>query len=381
MNNVSLLKTFEQLPDPRIERTKKYPLNEIILLIVSAAISGCTGWQSIKYFGEEKLHWLRKFLPFKQGIPADDTIARIVRRLCPQTFNKCFFEWTNNICTQVDEDIIPIDGKTVRGSHDNDRTITPIHVVSAWSDSNSVVLGQEKVDEKSNEITAIPRLLEMLDIKGCIITIDSMGCQKDIAAQILAKKGDYILGLKGNQGNLHDDVDVFFTTALHTEFMDIEHDYHKETDSGHGRIEERECWVIRPSDYKRCFSTIEQWKQLESIIMVKATRHTKAKKTTETRYYISSCVPDSKFLLGAIRKHWGVESMHWMLDVTFGEDQSRIRKGDSAENISILRKIALNAMKKFTSVKTSVAGKIQKAILSDTFREEVLRKVMVISAN
>lgn len=381
MDNVSLLKTFEQLPDPRIERTKKYPLNEIILLIVSASISGCTGWQAIKYFGEEKLTWLRKFLPFEQGIPADDTIARIVRRLCPQTFNKCFFEWTNNICSKVDKDIIPIDGKTSRGSHDNDRTKTPIHVVSAWSDSNNVVLGQEKVDEKSNEITAIPKLLEVLDINGCIVTIDSMGCQKDIAEQVVEKRGDYILGLKGNQGNLHEDVNVFFTAALHTEFMDIEHDYHKETDSGHGRIEERECWVVRPNDYKRCFSTISQWKKLESIIMVRATRHTKSKMTTEIRYYISSCVPDAKFLSKAIRKHWGVESMHWILDVTFGEDRSRIRKGDSAENIAVLRKIALNAMKKFTDIKASVASKIQKAMLSDTFREEVLRKVMGISAN
>jgi len=269
----------------------------------------------------------------------------------------------------------------VRGSHDNDRTIAPIHVVSAWSDSNNVVLGQEKVSEKSNEITAIPKLLEILDINGCIITIDSMGCQKDIASQIVEKKGDYILGLKGNQGNLHEDVDVFFTTALHTDFMDIEHDYHKESDSGHGRIEERECWVVRPNDYKRCFSTLSQWKKLESIIMIRATRHTKSKTTTETRHYISSCVPDAKFLSKAIRKHWGVESMHWILDVTFCEDRSRIRKGDSAENIAVLRKIALNAMKKFTDIKASVASKIQKAILSDTFREEVLRKVMGIAAN
>lgn len=381
MSEVSLLKSFEELEDPRIERTKKYPLNEIILLIVSAAISGCTGWKSIKVFGDEKLNWLRKYLPYENGIPVDDTIARIVRRLCPTTFKTCFYNWTQNISTKVNKDIIPVDGKRVRGSYDNESEQSAIHMVSAWSDSNSVVLGQEKVSDKSNEITAIPKLLDMLDVENCIVSIDSMGCQKSIAEQIIKQKGDYVLGLKGNQGNLHDDVSYFFETAYQSDFINIEHDYACDIDSGHGRIEKRECWTVCPRSYKKCFKNFNDWKKLESIVMIKSTRTTKSKNSTETRFYISSCSADASYLNKVIRKHWGVESMHWILDVTFREDESRIRKGDAPENISMLRHLALNAMKKFTGIKDSIAGKVQRALLSDDFRSNVLKEVMNISVN
>lgn len=381
MNQVSLLQTFEQLDDPRIERTRKYPLNEIILLIISSAISGCTGWKSIKDFGDEKLDWLQRFLPYKNGIPADDTIARIVRRLCPNTFKTCFYEWTQGITEKVNQDIIPIDGKTVRGSHDNNREQSPIHMVSAWSDSNCMVLGQEKVAEKSNENTAIPKLLELLDIENCIVSIDSMGCQKAIVEKIIQKKGDYILGLKGNQGKLYEDVKQFFEMSFDTDFQGVNHDYSIDVDKGHGRLEQRECWVVCPKEYKKCFRTLKDWKKIEAVVMVKSTRIVKSKTTVEFRYYITSCSADAKYLSQAIRKHWGVESMHWILDITFREDQSRIRKGDGPENIAMLRHLTLNTMKKYSGIKDSIASKIRRAMFSDKVREDILKKVMNISPN
>ena len=381
MQNASLLNIFEQITDPRVERTKKYPLNEIILLIITAAISGCTGWKSIKDFGDEKVEWLRKFLPYEQGIPADDTIARVVRRLCPKMFKQCFYEWTQAIAKKVNSGIIPIDGKTVRGSHDNDRSQSPIHMVSAWSDHNRLVLGQEKVAEKSNEITAIPKLLELLDIENCIVTIDSMGCQKAIAEKVIEKKGDYIFGLKGNQGSLHEDVKAFFECAIETDFQGVKHDYSSDIDAAHGRIETRECWAVRVNEYKKSFRTLKDWRKIETIVMVRSTREIKSKTTTEIRYYITSCSADANFLNKAIRAHWGIESVHWVLDITFREDESRIRKGDGPENIAMLRHLALNAMKKFTGIKDSVASKIRRAMFSDQIREDVLKQVMNISPN
>jgi len=290
-------------------------------------------------------------------------------------------EWTKSISKHVQGDIIPIDGKTVRGSHDNGREQSPIHMVSAWSDSNSMILGQEKVSSKSNEITAIPNLLALLDIKDCVVTIDAMGTQKEIAQQICIQGGDYILALKGNQGNLLEDTEIFFQDAINSEFWDIEHDYDKDVDYGHGRIEIRECWAFRPKSYKKNFRTLDEWKNLETIVMVKATRETKNSTTTELRYYISSCACDAQYLNNAIRKHWGIESMHWILDVTFREDQSRIRKGDAPENMAILRHLALNILKQYTEIKDSIPGKIQRAALSDNFREDVLSKILKISVN
>jgi predicted transposase YbfD/YdcC len=381
MEDVSLMKNFESLVDPRVERTKKYPLEEILLLIISAAISGCAGWKSIKDFGELKLEWLKKFFPYDNGIPADDTIARIVRRLCPKSFKACFLQWTNSICNKTAGDIISIDGKTVRGSHDNNRTLSPIHMVSAWSDANSIVLGQEKVTTKSNEITAIPSLLEMLDIKGCIITIDAMGCQKSITDKICNQGADYLLSLKGNQGNLHEDVKEFFKDAINSDFSFIDSTYDKDIDYGHGRIETRECWAVNINQYKKNFRNIIDWKNLETIIMIKSTRELKTKKTTETRFYISSCPCDAKHLNNVVRKHWSIESMHWILDVTFREDESRIRKGDGPENMAILRHISLNVMKKYTKIKESIPGKIRRAAFSDVFRSGVLKEVLKISEN
>ena len=222
---VDILANFSELEDPRVERTKVYPLMEIIFLVVSAAISGCEGWKSIKDFGDIKLSWLRQFLPYKSGIPVDDTIARVMRRLDTKQFKTCFINWMQGVATVTNGDVIAIDGKTLRRSYDGNSGKLAIHMVSAWSTANGVVLGQEKTAEKSNEITAIPELLDVLALKGCIVSIDAMGCQKEIAKKIVSKKADYVLALKGNQGNLHADVKTFFADAISNNFINVKHDF------------------------------------------------------------------------------------------------------------------------------------------------------------
>ena len=374
---VDILTAFNGLKDPRIERTKKYPLIEIIFLVVSAAISGCEGWKSIKDFGDMKLYWLRQFLPYQNGIPVDDTIARVMRSLDSKQFHECFIAWMQGIAKVTNGDVIAIDGKTARGSYDKKSGKSAIHLVSAWSTANSVVLGQEKITSKSNEITAIPELLEVLALKGCIVSIDAMGCQKEIADKIIKKKADYVLALKGNQGNLHSDVKSFFTDAIANKFLNVKHEFHEEFDKGHGRIEHRQCWVIKPSEQLDCFSNLQHWSKLNSIVMVKTKRELKEKTTEDIRFYISSCLVSAQEMLDIVRKHWHIEnSLHWTLDVTFREDSSRIRKDAGPENYALIRKIALNVIKKHDSIKASVKRKLSMAALDDAFRTSLINKVI-----
>ena len=377
MQTVDLITNFSILKDPRIDRTKRYPLIEIIFLVISATISGCDGWKAIRDFGVIKLEWLRKFLPYKEGIPVDDTIARVMRRINTKQFRDCFIKWMKYVSKKTDNDIIAIDGKTLRGSYDNGSEKAAIHMVSAWSTANGLVLGQEKTSEKSNEITAIPKLLEILDLKGCIVSIDAMGCQTEIAKQIIKKSADYILALKGNQGNLFADVSSFFNAAFANNFKDIEHNFYEEFDYGHGRIETRKCWVVNPNKFKGCFLNLGKWCNLQGIIMVKSKRELKDKITEDTRFYITSHKANAKFFSEAIRKHWQVEnSLHWTLDVSMKEDSSRIRIGASPENYSTIRHIALNIIRSDKSIKGSVKSKMNIAALDDDFRTSLINQVI-----
>lgn len=318
---------FTTLEDPRIDRTKRYSLIEIIFLIISATISGCEGWKSIRDFGSLKLEWLRQFLPYENGIPVDDTIARVMRKLNTKQFASCFTRWIQAVTEATNGGVIAIDGKTLRRSFNTEDAKSAIHMVSAWSTANGVVLGQEKTAEKSNEITAIPELLNSLALKGCIVTIDAMGCQKNIAEQIVKQKGDYLLAFKGNQGNLHEEVVLFLTLAKEAGFKSIEHDFHEEIDAEHGRVETRRVYAVDFKKYKNHISEGMKWKKLTSEVMVETLREPRDFKTFDTRFYISSCDAFAKPLLNASRKHWAVEnSLHWTLDVTFREDESRIRK-------------------------------------------------------
>jgi predicted transposase YbfD/YdcC len=371
----SLVEHFETLPDPRVDRTKRYPLIEIILLVIAGTVSGCEGWKEIKDFGELKLDWLRKFLPYKEGIPVDDTLARVMRKLDTKAFQTHFIQWMQSVSDLTSGSVIAIDGKTLCGSHNRRDGKSAIHMVSAWSSENGLVLAQEKTAEKSNEMTAIPELLDVLALKGCIVTIDAMGCQRAIAEKIIKHKADYVLALKGNQGHLHQEVKDFFEIAHAHDFKHVPHEYHEEYDTGHGRIEYRQCWTLSPPINH--LTTIERWAGLKSIVMIKSRRELSDKVTEDTRFYISSLMPDAKKTLHAVRAHWGIEnSLHWVLDVTFNEDDSRIRMDAAPENFAIMRHIALNLIKSDTSVKASVKRKLNMAALSDDFRETLVRQVI-----
>lgn len=369
-----LLSHFKTLEDPRIDRTKRYPLIEIIFLIISATISGCEGWKSIRDFGLLKLEWLRQFLPYENGIPVDDTIARVMRKLNTKQFANCFTRWIQSVAKTTDGDVIAIDGKTLRRSFSTSDEKSAIHMVSAWSTANGVVLGQEKTAEKSNEITAIPELLNSLAIKGCIVTIDAMGCQKDIAEQIVKQKGDYLLALKGNQGNFHEEVVSFLTVAKEADFKNVEHDFHEEIDAGHGRVETRRAYAIDFKKYKKHMPEGLKWKKLTTVVMIETIREGRDFKTMDMRFYISSCAPVAAPLLGASRKHWAVENaLHWTLDVTFREDESRIRKESAPENYAIFRHIALNIIRRNTSIDASVKRKRHMAALNDDVRTTLIK--------
>ena len=370
-----LIEHFETLPDPRVDRTKRYPLNEIILLIISGTVSGCDGWKSLKDFGEAKLEWLRKFLPYNEGIPVDDTLARVMRKLDTKAFQTCFIRWVKSVSDATSGDVVAIDGKTLRRSHNRRDDVAAIHMVSAWSSENGLVLGQEKTAEKSNEITAIPKLLDVLELKGCIVTIDAMGCQTAIAEKIIKKKADYVLALKGNQGNLHSEVMDYFETALTEDFKQVQHDYFEEYDAGHGRVEYRQCWAITAS--ADSFPSFKKWPNLKSLIMIKSRRELRDHITEDTRFYIASIEPAAKKTLNAVRQHWGIENqLHWTLDMTFREDESRIRTEASPENFAIMRHIALNLIKSDISRKASVKRKRFMAALEDDFREAIIRQVI-----
>ena len=374
-HTTELLSHFSSLPDPRVDRTKRYPLIEIILLIISATLSGCEGWKQIKDFGETKLDWLRKFLPYANGIPVDDTIARVMRKLDTKAFQSCFISWVKSVSEVTDGDVIAIDGKTLRRSHDHTKGKSAIHMVSAWSSANSLVLGQEKTAEKSNEITAIPELLDVLDIKKCIVSIDAMGCQTAIAEKIIKQGGNYVLALKGNQGNLHDEVKTFVDIALENNFLNVPHDYHEEVERGHGRVEKRACWVIDAK--KEWFPSAQKWKNLNKIIIVKSQRELVDKTTNDTRFYLASPEKlEAPNGLSVTRQHWGVESMHWVLDVTFREDECRIRKDAAPENFAIMRHVALNLLKSDVSWKASMKRKRLKAALDDNYREIVIKQII-----
>jgi predicted transposase YbfD/YdcC len=289
-----------------------------------------------------------------------------MRRLNTKQFATCFTSWIQGVTQATDGDTIAIDGKTLRRSYDAGNGESAIHMVNVWSSANGVVLGQEKTAEKSNEMSSIPALLNSLAIKGCIVTIDAMGCPKNIAEQIVKQGGDYLLALKGNQGSLHEEVKSFFMTAKEADFKHIEHNSHKDIDSGHGRIEVRRAYAIDFNKYKKHLPTGDKWKKLTSVVVVETTREGRDFKTQDKRFYVSSCRGSAQLLLNASRKHWGVEnSLHWTLDVTFREDESRIRKEAAPENYAIFRHIALNILRRNTSIDASIKRKRHMAALND----------------
>jgi len=340
---------FSSLTDPRVERTKEHLLEDIIFITIAAVICGCENWNEIESYGESKQEWLSEFLRLPGGIPSHDTFNRVFAALDPVEFETCFLEWVKSVAELSEGEVISIDGKTIRGSRGKGAK-SAIHMVSAWAGLNNMVLGQVKTEEKSNEITAIPKLLSVLELKGCIVTIDAMGCQTAIVKQIREGQADYLIAVKGNQGQLEQDVEdtLRFCKPVSTS---------KDVDAGHGRVETRMCSVYTDLSHVQ---QSERWTDLKAIACVEAIRYNKTSQTEqhEKRYYITSINANAEKIEKAVRSHWGIEnSLHWVLDVAFHEDSSRKRTGNAAENFSVICRIALNLIKNEKTKKRSVKGK------------------------
>ena len=370
----SVMDHFQDLEDPRIERSKRHGLLDILTIAICAVICGADSWVYVEMFGKSKEEWFRSFLDLPNGIPSHDTFGDVFSRLDPDRFQECFMEWSQAVADLLPGEVVAIDGKTVRRSHDKRAGKQAIHLVSAWAAANTLTLGQVKTDQKSNEITAIPRLLELLELNGCIVTIDAMGCQKEIAQGILDRGADYLLAVKENQGRLYQDVRDLFGGAEELGWDGVPYDYATTLNKGHGRIERRECWAISDPSCLGYLSTGGDWPGLRSVVKVVGRRDTDTGITVQPRYYISSLDVSAERLLEAVRAHWSIEnSLHWSLDVTFREDQSRVRKDHSPQNLATLRQISHNLLKRETSLKVGIQGKRLQA----GWREDYLLKVLL----
>lgn len=346
-----------EIEDPRNGPAQLHKLEDILMIALCGVICGANDWANIELYGKAKKEWLQTFLELPNGIPSHDTFGRVFKQLDPEQFEEMFQKWIQSVQKITKGEIVAMDGKNLRRSHDGFLGKEAIWMVDAWASENQLTLGQLKVDEKSNEITAIPKLLELLMLNGCIVTIDAMGCQTNIAEKIIVAGADYVLAVKENQGNLYRDIEYLFEVAHKESFAQVPHDYVK-TVSKHGRIEVRQCWCISDTEYIQYLRNYSAWRDLKSIAMVDTEYRRGDRITRQRRYYISSLQNNAKQILHAVRTHWQVEnSLNWVLDVVFREDDSRIRKGAGPQNMAILRRLALNLLKRDTSVKRGIQGK------------------------
>jgi predicted transposase YbfD/YdcC len=369
----NFLEVFKDLPDPRSHRNQRHILFDILAIAICAILSGANDWVSVGSFARKKKQWLESFLELPNGVPSHDTFDRVFRLIDPDEFEKRFITWARLIANLLPGEIVAIDGKTMRGSHDQKNAKSAIHCVSAFASSNQLVLGQLITEEKSNEITAIPKLLETLALSGCLVTIDAMGCQKGIAEKIIDADADYLLALKGNQFLLADEVENFFTQAEVADFEGVDHIHYLFKEINRGRQEKREVWV---SSYVDWLPMLKDWKDLRSIMMLKTERVANGQTQKETRLFICSLAYDAPELQKAAREHWSIENTcHWVLDVTYQEDKSRVRKGYGAENLSRLKRLTLNLLRQDKSNK-SIATKRFEAALDDEYREKLMRSAV-----
>jgi predicted transposase YbfD/YdcC len=371
----SLIVSFKDLPDPRVEGRCDHKLIDIIVIAVCAVIAGAETWVDVEQFGRARKEWLETFLELPAGIPSHDTFGRFFAALDADAFQASFIRWVEGVFRVSKGQVIAIDGKTVRRSHDRTIGKDAIHMVNAWATRNGIALGQWKTDAKSNEITAIPPLLRQLNVAGCIVTLDAMGAQTRIARAIREEKADYVLRVKANQGKLHQDIEDWFAYADQVQFADMAHNYAETVNKGHGRIELRRCWAISDPLAFEYIRNYDGWTDLQTIVRVQRERRLGNKTEQETAYYISSLPNNAEQLLMATRYHWAVEnSLHWVLDVIFREDDARIRVGHAAQNMAVLRQLALNILKKDPS-KGSIRTKRYKSALDISFLEKLLSQV------
>jgi predicted transposase YbfD/YdcC len=376
----SLVECFELITDPRCEDDILHNLVDIIVIVILASLTGAKGFNEIYLFAQSREQWLRRFLELPNGIPSHDTINRVMSKINPKEFKKCFLLWVETLYEKVSRELIAVDGKTARRTKCVASGQKAIHVVSAWAKENQLVLGQIKVDEKSNEITAIPELLNLLDITGCIISLDAMGTQTDIAQTIVDKGAEYVLAVKENQKTLHDDIHLYFAQSvlpLSKKELTAKGMYFRTHEKDHGRIEERQYFMV---DNVAWLSQKERWPKLQAIGLVRGYRTINDVTTCHTRIYIMSSIKDVKEFAYAVRGHWTVEnSLHWTMDVGLREDESRARKDHSAENLNVVRHMVINMLKKEKTLKQGIAAKQYNCLLNNEYFEKVLSTVFDLS--
>jgi predicted transposase YbfD/YdcC len=373
MNEKSaFLSCFKLVEDPRMDRRKRHKLLDILGVTICAVIAGADAWTEVEDYGREKREWLEKFLSLENGIPSHDTFGRVFALLDPGELEEAFAQWVRTLVGRLDG-VVAIDGKTARRSHDGALDKSALHVVSAWASDAGLVLGQVATDQKSNEITAIPELLGMLDIRGSLVTIDAMGCQRKIAQNILDAGADYLLSVKGNQERLEEDIADEFSAAQADGFKHMKYSHFETLEKNRERIEKREYWLTEDVGG---LGTLEKWPGLSAMIMCKRSRTAGGQTSTETHYYIASTAEGGAQKLGdAIRKHWGIEnSLHWVLDIAFREDESRIRAGNAQRNMALLRKLAVNLLKNDKTSKRGIKNRRLRAGWSQQYMELLLRQ-------
>ncbi|WP_445315814.1 ISAs1 family transposase [Microcoleus vaginatus] len=367
----SVLKHFQQIPDPRVERTRHHSLEAILTIAILAVLSGADGFVAIEVYGKTKQSWLEQFLDLPHGIPSHDTFGRVIGSIDAIALQESFLEWIATIAASLKIEVIHIDGKTSRGSYDREGQLKALHTVSAWSSEHGLVVAQQKVKDKSNEITAVPQLLTLLNLKGAVVTLDAMGTQTEIARQIKRQDGNYLLALKGNQLNLYKQVESWFEEASTKSWEGIEYSYHETVEAGHHRVETRQVWVVSVKQLPRLHRQ-SQWEGLTTVVMVRRRRQLWNKTTTEIQFYLSSLEADAERHSWVIRSHWSIEnSLHWVLDVTFNEDASRIRQGNAAQNLGLLRHLSISLLKQEPS-KLSLKMKRYTAGMDNNFLLQIL---------
>jgi predicted transposase YbfD/YdcC len=367
-----LMDFFCNIPDPRVARTRAHHLSDILMIAILAILAGAKGWEDIENYGDSKWPWLTQFLKLPNGIPCADTFRRVFERIDPVAFEKSFRAWVQTLVTSLGAQVIAIDGKTLKGSYDGGSSTSALQMVSAWASENRVVLGQVKVSDKSNEITAIPALLNMLEMSGCIVTIDAMGTQSEISQCIQDAGADYVLALKANHPKLHQQVKEHFALAQANGFAGLAYNYDKRVESGHHRLETRQVWSMSVATLGE-IAGAATWPGLQTIVMVVRERRLWNRTTREVHYYLSSLPFESNAVGKAIRAHWGIENgLHWVLDVGFGEDSCRVRTGHAPQNLTLLRRLAINALNQEQSCRRSLRQKMNRAGMDDGYMLQVL---------